>query len=569
MSKLFKFAHLLFVQFIGITLIIGLFSGFINPANAQDSPESFTISFPQAVHKKPITGRMFVFISKTDKKQPRMQAGSWFNSVPFYGVDVHQLKPNHHVFITDTTLGFPVTHLDQIPAGTYYVQALLNVYTKFHRSDGHVIWAHMDHWEGQHFQISPGNLISKVKKVQLNPRNGYSIHLKLVKKIPPINMPPNTDWVKHIKIQSQRLTEFWGHPMYLGATVLLPKGYKSHPNTHYPVVYLQGHFNLHAPYGFSAHKPKNNYHYRYHRETGYQFYKEWTADHFPRMIVVTFQHPTPYFDDSYAVNSANNGPYGDAIMKELIPYVERHFRIIRKPYARVLTGGSTGGWESLALQVYHPKFFGGTWTLYPDPVDFRDYDTINIYKDNNAFYAPGYGWMKPTRYIMRLSNGQPYISEKQFSQLEAVLGTHGRSCQQLEAWDAVFGPVGRNGYPKPLWNKRTGVINHSVAEYYKHNNYDLRYYLKKNWQEIGPDLVGKIHLFVGDMDNYYLNLAVYRLQDFLKNTKHPYYDGSFSYGRPEKGHGWQPVSNAGMLKMMARHIKKKAPSGSDISQWNY
>lgn len=561
-----------FISFriLSILLLIGLITGYYQNARGQGSQHTrFEISFSQNLHKKAITGRVFVFITKSNKREPRMQAGSWSNSVPFYGVDVNQLRPGQQAVITDTTLGFPVTHLDKIPAGDYYIQALLNVYTKFHRSDGHIIWAHMDQWEGQHFQFSPGNLISKVEKVHLDPQKGFDIKLQLQKVIPPIKMPDNTKWVKHIKIQSKMLTKFWGHPIYLGATVLLPKGYSSHPKTHYPVVFVQGHFSLRAPYGFTTQKTKRPYTSRYHRESGYKFYQEWISANFPRMIVVTFQHPTPYFDDSYAVNSANNGPYGDAIMHELIPYLENNYRMIRKPYARVLTGGSTGGWESLALQVYHPKFFGGTWTMYPDPVDFRSYDMVNIYKDDNAFYAPGYGWMKPTRYIMRLSDGQPFVSEKQFSELESVLGTHGRSCQQLEAWESVFGPVGKNGYPKPLWNKRSGKIDHNIAMYFRKHNYDLRYYLQQNWQKIGPDLVGKIHLFVGDMDNYYLNLAVYRLEDFLKNTSDPYYEGGFSFGRPKMGHGWQPTSNEGMLKMMARHIKDHAPADADTSSWNY
>ena len=173
-----------------------------------------------------------------------------------------------------------------------------------------------------------------------------------------MEVPKDTEWVKHIKIQSDLLTKFWGQPIYLGATVLLPKGYDSHPAVSYPVLYEQSHFGLGAPMRFStqdepvperAKKRLSDY----NLETGYQFYQAWNSDNFPRLIVVTFQHPTPYFDDSYAVNSANNGPYGDAIMTELIPYVETHFRIIRKPYARVLSGGSTGGWESLALQLYH------------------------------------------------------------------------------------------------------------------------------------------------------------------------------------------------------------------------
>ena len=165
------------------------------------------------------------------------------------------------------------------------------------------------------------------------------------------------------------------------------------------------------------------------------------------MIAVRFQHPTPYFDDSYAVNSESNGPYGDAILKELIPYIEEHFRIIREAYARVLTGGSTGGWESIALQVYHPEFFGGTWTFYPDPVDFSNFQLMDIYRDDNAFYEPGHEWLKPERYMMRKADGQPEVTVAQMSRLEAVLGSHGRSGQQMDAFWSVVRPCGQRRLP--------------------------------------------------------------------------------------------------------------------------
>jgi hypothetical protein len=287
------------------------------------------------------------------------------------------------------------------------------------------------------------------------------------------------------------------------------------------------------------------------------------------MIAVTFQHPTPYFDDSYAVNSANNGPYGDALLTELIPYLEKNFRILAKPYARVLTGGSTGGWESLALQAYHPEFFGGTWTFYPDPIDFRAYCLSNIYEDDNAFEVPGREWLIPERYFRRNPSGQPENSMRQLSQMEQVLGGRGRSCQQLEIWEAVYGPVGEDGYPRPLWDKMTGKIDRQVANYMRDNGYDLRHYIETNWPKIGPQLVGKLHLYCGDMDDYYLNLAVYMLEDFLKNTKDPYYAGSFEYGRPMKGHGWHPMTNAELAKMMAVEIAKNAPKGEGNSLWRY
>ena len=203
--------------------------------------------------------------------------------------------------------------------------------------------------------------------------------------------------------------------------MLLPKGYDTHPDVRYPVVYDQGHFSLQAPFGFRADPDTEE-----RRGSGAGLYPAWVSEDFPRLIVVTFQHPTPYYDDSYAVDSANNGPYGRAIMTELIPYLEEHFRILKQPNARLLTGGSTGGWESLALQVYHPEFFGGTWTLFPDPVDFRRYQLVNIYNDENAFQAPGVKWMIPERPMMRTVAGQVTQTVRQMSQLEEVLGSKGQ-----------------------------------------------------------------------------------------------------------------------------------------------
>ncbi len=526
------------------------------PIWAQSRPSlQFEVSFPASVHAEPITGRIFVIVANNTAREPRLEIGYWGGQTPFFGSDVDQLRPGQAAVIGADTPGYPAASLKDIPAGEYLVQALLNVYTQFHRSDGHVIWAHMDQWEGQQFNRSPGNLYSDVQKVHLDPATGYRVKLSLSQVIPHVQVPSDTAWVKRIKFESRLLSKFWGHPIYIGATVLLPKGYDSHPEVRYPVVYYQDHFNLRAPLRFST-------------ENG-EFSRKWTSEDFPRMIVVSFQHPTPYFDDSYAVNSANNGPYGDAIMTELIPYLEEHFRIIRQPYARVLTGGSTGGWESLALQVFHPDFFGGTWTLFPDPVDFRRYQLVNVYEDDNAFQVPGYTWMIPERPMMRTVEGQVVQTMRQMSQLEAVLGSQGRSGQQFEAWEAVYGPVGEDGYPKPLWDKQTGKIDHDVAQYMRNHGYDLSDYIQSHWKDIGPKLVGKLHFYCGDMDNFYLNVSLYKLEDFLKAASDPYYGGSFEWGRPMKGHGWMPVPMQDLLKLMADHIRTNAPAGEEASAWQY
>ena len=524
----------------------------------------FEITVPADVHAQPITGRVYVIISRHDDADLRDTIGSWEQETPFFGTDVAGLTAGNAAVISSRTLGYPLRSLKEIPAGDYYVQALVNVYTEFHRADGHVIWAHMDQWEGQQFNKSPGNLYSDVKKVHLDPATGYQVRLEARHVIPPIQPPADTNWVKHIKLQSKLLTKFWGRPMFIGATVLLPEGYDEHPTVSYPVIYEQGHFGLRPPLFMQMEAPAVG------SERGaqrYEAFKAWSGPGFPRMIGIRFQHPTPYFDDSYAVNSANNGPYGNVIMQELIPYLEEHFRMIRQPWARVLMGGSTGGWESLALQLYHPEFFGCTWTGFPDPIDFRHYQMVNIYSDPNAFDVPGYEWVARPRPLMRTAEGQVVETERQMSQLEEVLGSHGRSGQQIEAWEAVYGPVGADGYPRPLWDKLTGKIDHDVADYMLAHGYDLRAYAEKNWATIGPQLTDKIFIWVGDMDNFYLNLAVYDMEAFFK--LHPEAHARFEYGRPEKGHGWLPWEPAEFIRKMADQIAEHALAGTDTKSWQY
>jgi Putative esterase len=535
----------------------------------------FEISFPAWVHGQAITGRIFVAISTTDKPEPILQAGTYNERSPLFGVDVNRLQPGQMAAIDRKTLGYPLTSLSDLPPGDYYVQALLNVYTECRRSDGHTVWVHLDQWEGQQFNRSPGNLYSSVQKIHLDPKASFDVKFSLNHAISPVKMPADTEWVKHVKIQSAMLTKFWGQPIYLGATVLLPKDYDKHPNVSYPVLYEQGHFSLLPPLGFRTIPPspeelkRAGPRWSVFLERGYDLYKNWASDNFPRMIVVAFQHPTPFYDDSYAVNSVNDGPYGDALLQELIPYLETHYRMIRKPYARVLSGGSTGGWESLALEVHHPDYFGGTWTFYPDPVDFRHYQLVNIYDDPNAFIVPGFKWSIPERPLQRTAVGQVLVTERDEGRLEAVLGSRNRSGQQVEVWDAAYGPVGSDGYPKPLWNKHTGEIDHSVALYMRDHGYDLSYYVKTHWPQVGKELTGKIHVYVGDMDNYYLNVPVYDFQNMLENMKDPSANAVFEYGRPMKGHGWQPMSNADLVRMMADFITSHTPRSEAPNAWKY
>jgi len=219
--------------------------------------------------------------------------------------------------------------------------------------------------------------------VRLDLSSSVPVRISLTQRIPPIEPPADTKYVKHLKFKSEILSKWWGHDMYLGAVVVLPEGFDEHPNAHYPVVYNQGHF----PRTFSLGEPgAPSGRGGQAGASGSPFYQDWVSGKLGRFIIVLMQHPTPFYDDSYAVNSANNGPYGDALTQELMPLVEKRFRAIAEPWARTLYGGSTGGWESLAWQIFYPDMFNGTWTFCPDPVDFRYFQMVNIYQDNNAFY---------------------------------------------------------------------------------------------------------------------------------------------------------------------------------------
>jgi hypothetical protein len=489
-------------------------------------------------------------ISRTNEKEPRLQIGR--TGVPFFGRDIENLAPGEPAIIDETDLGSPVSTLREIPPGDYYVQGFINIYSQFRRSDGHTVWMHDDQWEGQRFNRSPGNLHSDAKLVHLDPEGGYTIPLEVTNVIPPIEIPPDTKWVKRFRFQSELLTAFWGRPVFLGATVLLPRDYEQE-TIEYPVVYYQGHFSLRAPMRF---------------EEGNPFYQEWIKDGFPRMIVVTFQDPTPYFDTSYSVNSVNVGPYGDAIMEELISEVENRFRIIKEPYARILTGGSTGGWESLAMIIFYPDFYGGIFAYSPDPVTFTNVEGVNIYEDINAFYKQ-HEWRRVPTPNTREIDGGIRLTSKQRNHFELVCGTRGRSGQQLDIWSAVHGPIGEDGFFKPLFNKRTGEIDREVAEYWK-ENFDLLHHLKKNWATLGPKLMGKIHVYCGDMDNYYLNVAVKELEKWMKTTTDPHYQGYFVYGdRQGHGYGRGKGTEAKRILQWAEYIQRTKPEGVSTPWWRY
>jgi hypothetical protein len=548
----------------------------------------FAISFPAERSKTALDGRMLLLISKSGDSEPRDQISDGAKTQLIFGIDVDGLQPGQEAVIDASAFGYPLQSIAEIPAGEYYVQALLNKYETFHRSDGHTVKLPPDMGEGQRWNAKPGNLYNTPLKVAIDPAKKDIIKIALDQEIPPIEPPKDTKYIKHERIRSKLLTDFWGKPMSIGACILLPEGFYTHPNAHYPLVIFHGHF----PYtfgGFREELPdpnlKPDYSERFktegynkiQQEYAYQFYKEWTGKNFPRVILIEIQHANPYYDDSYAVNSANCGPYGDAIVRELIPYIEKKYRGIGQGWARFMYGGSTGGWEALAAQIFYPDEFNGCWAACPDPIDFRAYTIVNIYEHKNAYYQDA-DWKKTPRPGVRNYLGEVATTLEQANRRELAIATHGRSGEQWDIWQAVFSPVGEDGYPKPIWDKITGEIDPAVAQYWK-EHYDPSYILQRDWKTLGPKLQGKIHIYCGDMDNFYLNNAVYLMEAFLESTKDPYYAGEVKYGdRAEHCWNGDPTRPNAISRLRyhqmyipkaVERILKTAPLGADLTSWRY
>jgi len=463
----------------------------------------------------PQTGRLLLALSPRPEPEPRFILGRPELRGSFvFGRDVRDFKSGDRVVVDDAAIGVPLERLSQIPAGEYFVQAVFMWNPDIRRPD------------------APGNLYSPVQRVRLDPARGGVVRLELTHVIPE-ESPSETEYVKFVTLRSERLSAFHGRPIVLRAGVILPRDYDREPERRYP---LRVHIG-----GYGA---------RYTNvlrlmAEGSEFRRVWLADDTPRMIFLHLDGAGPY-GDPYFVNSANNGPYGDALVQELIPYVERKFRAIGAPEARVLDGGSTGGWVALALQIFYPDVFNGAWAFCPDSVDFRAFQLINIYEDENA-YVNRYGFERPSA---RDQRGDVRFTMRHECQVENVLGlgdSYTMSGGQWGAWNAVYGPRGSDGRPVPLWDPKTGVIRRDVVEHWK--QYDLRLVLEQKWSELGPKLRGKLRIWMGDADDYFLNNAVYLLEEFLARADPPA-EARIIYG-PRRGHCWRGISERQLMMEMA------------------
>ncbi len=558
----------------------------------------FVVTFAPSLEPKAIDGRLLVMVAKQESPEPRFRVTDNDDTAQIFGIDVDGWKPGVPAVIDSTARGYPLRSLADLPPGDYTVQALVHRYETFARGDGHTVKLPPDRGEGQQWNLAPGNLLSAPRRLRID-RSTAELRIDLERALPPLEDVKDTKYVRHVRIESPRLSKFWGRPTFLGAIVILPQGWDTHPTARYPLAIAHNHFTreffgfreappaddlpkpdlaslaIHCPNGHEGDFCERYGYKRLEQELSHEFYKQWTGPGFPRVLLVAIQHANPYYDDSYAVNSANLGPYGDAITYDLVPYLEKTFRGLG-PWARGVYGGSTGGWEAMAAQVFYPDEYNGAIVNCPDPIDFRSYLTIDLYRDTNAYYSEG-PFRRTPRAGERDYLGRLRSTVEQQNWKELALGTHSRSGGQWDIWEAVFSPVGSDGYPARIWDKASGVIDAKVAQSWR-EHFDIGHILRRDWAKLGPKLRGKLTINVGLSDNFFLNNAVYLVEDFLK-TAEPPADAFIDYGARDE-HCWSGdhttfngvsrfTANARSLKKLADHWSRTAPPGADLTSWKY
>ena len=437
-----------------------------------------TVTLPAAAGREALDGRLVLVVTPDTTGEPRLQVAPGPNAPQVFGLDVDGWRPgtartlDARTFTpaaarTGAAFGYPLAALADVPAGTYTVQAVLNRYETFRLATGHTVKLPPDRGEGQQWNRKPGNLTSAPQRVRLGP--GTSLTLRLDRTIPALAPPVDTEWIKHITVTSERLSRFYGRPMTLGAHVLLPKGWADHPAAHYPLVVNHGHF----PDEFRRlphHAARPDHAVRVERALRRAVLQPRPASRrrttstgrgaartSPAMLIVEIQHANPYYDDSYAVNSANLGPYGDAIMYELIPEIEKKFRGLGQGWARFMYGGSTGGWEALAAQMFYPDAFNGAFAACPDPIDFRSYAIGRPLRRRERLLRWTARSAARARPATATRSGASPTPSRDENHLRTRARHRGRSGGQWDIWQAVYSPQGPDGYPLPIWDKRTGA----------------------------------------------------------------------------------------------------------------
>lgn len=456
------------------------------------------ISLPDTTQS--YTGRLFVAFTQETEVEPRLTIGDEpapKNASPFFAVDVSDWNGEQIQFLP--AAGFPYQSISQLEEGEWRVQALLDV---------NDVLSDLD---------SPGNLYSLPQSVQIDSSLG-ELQFDLTEAVPPETLPMDSELLKFVRIRSELLSRFYDQDMYLRASVLLPPSYSENSNTRYPVLYHVA--GLNGRYTRSQRLLNNS-----------EFMDYWLDTSTPPAVVVFLDGESP-FGDSYQMNSAVSGPYADANFTELFPYLAERFPIDDVPTSRFVTGCSTGGWVSMALQILYPDYFNGAYSLSPDSPSFRAFQLVNLYEDDNAFVSAS-GMTRPSA---RSTNGDPRFSIADEIRMEATIGLGGSyvtSGMQWGAWNAVYGQPDAEGNPIPVWDQETGQINPAAVAAWR--PWDLDFYVRESWSDIGPELSGKLQFWMGDMDNYYLTNGLRFLEETLNLMEAPAAGAQFNW-LPYHGH---------------------------------
>lgn len=439
------------------------------PAVALADPPSdgkleFAVQFDSAVRSEPFTGHIIFFLSDNLDAEPR-ESHSWLSRQPVFGKDVRDWKPGEEIRI-DKLRGYPYS-LKKLPKKRYTVQAVMHT-----------------NLDLSHSGTAEGNLYSKPIKIEIDPAAGGVVRLKIDQTVKPDKPKMNLPRAKDVKLKSSLLSRFHHRDVFLRAIVVLPEAYEKEPDRKFNALYV-------IP-GFGGDE----------REAA--MYAAILGPSREPFVRIGLDGTCALGHHVYA-DSDNNGPWGTALVEEMIPHLEKEFRLIPEPKARLLTGHSSGGWSSLWVQMTHPEYFGGVWSTSPDSVDFHDFSGIDLYDPQVNFFKDADGEPRP---IMR-DRGKVRLLLKDFARMEDVIGPGG----QIHSFEAVFSPRGEDGKPVLLWNRKTGKIDPEVMKAWR--RYDIVDKLQRDWPTLGPKLKGKITVVMGDEDNFYLNGAVHRLKDAL------------------------------------------------------
>ena len=480
------------------------------PQAAADLPR-FEITFDQRISNKPYTGRVFLIMTTSGSAEPRRTLG-WGSPTPIFSQEVKNWRPGQTLLIEpDRTMGYPHA-LSELPAGHYRAQAAIDLNR----------WSHS-------VVNAPGNAYSPVAEFDHDGDATPMVRLTINQRIPTPEYQ-DTDTVKYIKLPSKLLSDFHGKDVYLNAAIGLPEAYQKNPDRKFPSLYKVSGF------GGSMRSARFSVRTSAYAAAGLDI----------AVIYIDADCPTGHH---VWADSANNGPWGQALTTELIPHLEEKYRLIPEVDARYVTGHSSGGWSSLWIQVAYPDIFGGCWSTSPDPVDFSSFQRVNVYDAKDNMYFEPDGSKRP---VSRAGPGGMRLWSQEFSAMEEVMGRGG----QLQSFEAVFSPRGPDGQPLKLWDRKTGKLNADVGKTWL--KYDIRHIIETTWPTLGPKLEGKLHLFCGDKDTFYLELAFFKLRDALKKL------GSDAYVEvvPGAGHGLPRSVFRKVNEQMAAHFKQRYPPSS-------